>query len=395
MDDKFVEPFKKYCDMLKTYTLKGAIEKIARDRQQSGSHNLFAYALGKVMTVLLRKQFCDVASKNMAGLVETFPTDFLLVQSIEDVCESFQKALKRCQEPINQETSVMQMLKMEVCLQSILEIGCKTSDILTLQLAQLNAPTATSTQPSQPDAPKNDAEKQAVTIEKSEPKPIPVVKQSDIDDYNSALCVAAELGNLERVKFLCEQGASVHHRNDEPLMVAATFGHVEIVKYLCGVGANVHVCSDQALRMASSNGHLEVAKVLVTFGANTGVLDNSPLRYAAERGHTDVVSFLISHGANVCAARNYALRMAAANGHLQTVKCLVSHGAIVDAEHNQAVRTAAARGHLEVVKFLCANGADICALNNEAFHLANQNDHRAVVDFIQSIKLTAAPSITK
>lgn len=390
MDDKFVEPFKKYCDMLKTCTLKGAIEKIARDKQQSGSHNLFAYALGKVMTVLLRKQFCDTATKNMAGLVETFPTDFLLVQSIEDICESFQKALKRCREPPNQETSVMQMLKMEVCLQSILEIGCKTSEILTLQLAQLNAPTATSTQP---DAPKNDADKQAVTIEKSEPKPIPVVKQSDIDDYNSALCVAAELGNLERVKSLCEQGASVHHRNDEPLILAATNGHVEVVKYLCEAGANVHAY--QAFDMASSNGHLEVVKVLVAHGANSFFLDNSPLRHAAEHGQDDVVSFLISRGANVCAARNYALRKAAANGHLQTVKRLVSHGAIVDAEHNQAVRAAAARGHLEVVKFLCANGADICALNNEAFHLAIQNDHRAVVDFIQSIKLTAAPSITK
>ena len=45
-------------------------------------------------------------------------------------------------------------------------------------------------------------------------------------------------------------------------------GHLEVVKYLVENKANIHAKNDYALRLASGNGHLEVVKYLVENGAN-------------------------------------------------------------------------------------------------------------------------------
>jgi len=69
---------------------------------------------------------------------------------------------------------------------------------------------------------------------------------------------------LEVVKFLVENGANIHAKNDHALKLAAANGHFEIVKYLIVKGANFHALNDQALRYAQKNKQYKIVRYLKT-----------------------------------------------------------------------------------------------------------------------------------
>ncbi|KAE9385780.1 ankyrin, partial [Gymnopus androsaceus JB14] len=55
-----------------------------------------------------------------------------------------------------------------------------------------------------------------------------------------------------------------------PLMIAAEIGHLDVVSVLIEEGANVNAQSEDgstALRQASQEGHLEIVKLLLNHGA--------------------------------------------------------------------------------------------------------------------------------
>jgi len=82
------------------------------------------------------------------------------------------------------------------------------------------------------------------------------------EDKDNALCICAEYGKTEFVKFLLAVGANVHVYNDYALRWASREGHTEVVRVLLAAGANVHAGIDYALRWASYYRHTEVVKVL-------------------------------------------------------------------------------------------------------------------------------------
>jgi ankyrin repeat protein len=63
----------------------------------------------------------------------------------------------------------------------------------------------------------------------------------DNDHKKTALTSAADMGNLEMVKYLVEeQGADVNKGNgDRTPLIRATWNNLEIVKYLVEQGANI------------------------------------------------------------------------------------------------------------------------------------------------------------
>ena len=52
------------------------------------------------------------------------------------------------------------------------------------------------------------------------------------------LVYALQYGDLERVKYLIENGADIHAEDDDALQLSACFGHLDVVKYLIENGAN-------------------------------------------------------------------------------------------------------------------------------------------------------------
>ena len=157
--------------------------------------------------------------------------------------------------------------------------------------------------------------------------------------YLALLLLAAKLGDMAKVKSLCEiridNKALVNISNlagRTALLTAAIEGHADIVKTLLGAGANVNATDKEdytALICAAIKGHVETVHTLPGAGANVDAArnnGNTPLIIAAMEGHVDIVHTLLGAGANVDATdiEDYtALIWAANKGHFDIVKTLL------------------------------------------------------------------------
>ncbi len=82
------------------------------------------------------------------------------------------------------------------------------------------------------------------------------------------------------------------------LFTAVIHGHLDIVKYIVQLGISKKDIST-AFVSASAGGHLEIVKYLLENGADIHHRDDNALRQATYGGRLDVVEYLISKGANV------------------------------------------------------------------------------------------------
>lgn len=110
-----------------------------------------------------------------------------------------------------------------------------------------------------------------------------------------------------------KNGADINtYLGNYPIVIAADIGNLDIVKYLVEHGADIHIAHDVSLRTASEHGYLDIVKYLVEKGANINDVDiyTKPLSSASENGHLDVMKFLVENGADVHARNNEAIRFA-------------------------------------------------------------------------------------
>ena len=112
------------------------------------------------------------------------------------------------------------------------------------------------------------------------------------DDYKAPLIIASQIGNLDAVKYLVEQGVNIHVNDDDAVAIASLGGHLDVVKYLVEHGADIHIEDEYALRWASRNGHLDVVKYLVEQGADIHALGDEALSWAKRCGSREVVEYL-------------------------------------------------------------------------------------------------------
>jgi ankyrin repeat protein len=117
-------------------------------------------------------------------------------------------------------------------------------------------------------------------------------------DPNSAMEIAAVLGELEAVEALLERGASLE------LPVAAALGRVEDARRLLpgATSADRHL----ALSVAADRGHPQIVRMLLDVGEDPnrynpvgGHSHTTPLHQAASGGHDEVVKLLLERGARI------------------------------------------------------------------------------------------------
>lgn len=108
------------------------------------------------------------------------------------------------------------------------------------------------------------------------------------------LCSAAREGDLDQVQSLIEDlGAFIDAHNEEgdtPLICATKFGHAEVVRYLLDNGASVHLIT-----------HIQSREDSTTSRQLQDVY--SPIHFAADAGFVDIMDLLTTSGANVNDAR--------------------------------------------------------------------------------------------
>ena len=99
------------------------------------------------------------------------------------------------------------------------------------------------------------------------------------DRKDTALCVAADNGDIDIIRYLVEHGADVAKADKYgwyPLINAAFHGHLDVVRYLLEQGADrekVNLWGCTPLHYTASQGHLEVAKLLMVYGADLNARD--------------------------------------------------------------------------------------------------------------------------
>ena len=180
----------------------------------------------------------------------------------------------------------------------------------------------------------------------------------------TALWKAAQLGHLDIVEYLLEQGAMTDIQDDElgtPLYVASENGSVPVIRCLVQRGADVNMVGGlhrRALNAAAFFGQIEIVQLLLQ--QNVKVDPDEEYKYgsalgaAARKGHGDISRLLIQKGWNV--NKNFkpyhsALVAAATYGHVEVVEALLLGNA--DAKSRQlALENASKNGKTDVVEEL-------------------------------------------
>jgi ankyrin repeat protein len=161
---------------------------------------------------------------------------------------------------------------------------------------------------------------------------------------------AAREGGGEKIRMLLDADPvlleSEDDDGDRPLAVAALFGKLGVVRLLIARGANINA---------------------------TGYEGQTALHRAAEQGYEEVVALLLDKGAHAkswAQGRRTPLMWASVSGNLGVVKMLVQHmgGHELDARDQYgwtAMYCAAESGNDEVVRYLLLVGTDPTVTDNE------------------------------
>ncbi len=158
--------------------------------------------------------------------------------------------------------------------------------------------------------------------------------------------------------------------NAEPesdIVLAAVLGDLEKVKYLHQQGADINIPNEfgeTALTVAISRGHFEIANYLIESGVDVNRMGRycSPLVSAIQKREVRLIEHLIIYGADVNGMTDYGSPLIAAvtSGDLEIVKLLLDHKAnvrLVDNEGDTALSSAVYEEYQEIVDPLLVHGS--------------------------------------
>lgn len=206
---------------------------------------------------------------------------------------------------------------------------------------------------------------------------------------NSALSLAAELGDLPEIRRLVAMGAEPRAHDSQALFAAASQGLSECVKFLIPLSFS-KAGNSRALVQAASCGHIECVKLLIPTSWPRDEASRA-LRLAASEGHVECVRLLIP-ASNPMARNSCALGLAAKNGHSACVELLIPVSS-PNALGSQALFLAASAGRTECLRLLIPVSS-VRTLGLRALCSAAQAGHLDCAKLLlQSIRASRNPEV--
>ena len=179
----------------------------------------------------------------------------------------------------------------------------------------------------------------------------------------SNIYIAAQLGNIDKVKAFLEQGIDVNAKVENgftPLFLAVRNNDVGIARLLLSKGADVNTKNNQngmtPLHIAAQEGHRSMVVLLLASGADANVQNArgiTPLVLARRRGHTEIVEMLTK---------------ASEEQQAKEIQALLDQGGDVNAKGEKgrtALHKAAEIGQKDAVELLIKKNADVNAKDED------------------------------
>ncbi|XP_031634253.1 uncharacterized protein LOC116347689 [Contarinia nasturtii] len=186
--------------------------------------------------------------------------------------------------------------------------------------------------------------------------------------------LAVEIGNLDIIKCLIENGVEVNAKdyfNRQGLHIASRNAREDIVKILIENGAEVKNNGAELLHWAISGGDLSIIKILIRNGAELN--DDQLLLRAIAKDRADIVEALITNGANIN-TKALPLHAAVLKGDIQVIRLILEKGVEnIDAKDNSgtalyyAALNPSISNNREIAKLLIQYGANIFATGTGQF----------------------------
>lgn len=172
----------------------------------------------------------------------------------------------------------------------------------------------------------------------------------DIHKLNpeKALCLAAQQGHTQIVKYLIHKNVDVSCRNGFPLAIACRNGHLKIVKILLAHGADPDMGHCKPIHNAIYQQNNSIMDVLMLHGADTTCILNELMCGEIIAGYSGYIAEHIKRGANINFLNGFPLRLAVAKGHHEIVKELLLHGADPEVKRNAPLTMAIESGRLDI-----------------------------------------------
>lgn len=191
------------------------------------------------------------------------------------------------------------------------------------------------------------------------------------------LILAADRGDVETVRQILAQGASVHAQDEQgrTALIAAAYGnHLAVAELLIRLGADVNRqdrTQQSAYLISTSEGYLDLLRLTLQAGADVHSLDSyngTGLIRAADRGHVEIIRELLKTDIRIDHINNLgwtALLEAIILGdggprHAEVVRLLVEAGAdvnLADSKRTTPLAHARQRGYRQIIEILEAAGA--------------------------------------
>lgn len=202
-------------------------------------------------------------------------------------------------------------------------------------------------------------------------------------DLSLLLRIAVMANNIENVKFLLDNGATmkIEGVDDKPyedaLAYAVVYNRYDMIKYIVSLYPDD---IDTALVYAVENDQSDVVKFLIENGAdvnNTSVSRTSLFSIAVSHNCMDIIKLYIESGYHLTDpdtgyVREWNLRDLANRGNFEIIKYVCSKGnKFDDNQLNELVHGAVERGDIDLLKYLVTLGAK---LNTPLYEDTNYNN---------------------